>query len=228
MLVFGHGSDDPGDELNCRASFLRLAVSSVDGIELDVRRTADDVLVARHDPHLDDGRAVRELRSSDLPADVVTLGEVLDIVRGRIVNIEIKNYSIDPGFDADERVTDLVLDLLATRGGQDRVMVSSFGPGCLRRVRDRCPEVPTAVLLYRPEQHLIEVLDQVALDGHPLVHPFEPHVDEMFVRAAHERGIDVNAWTMDERVTTMQRLIDVGVDGIITGRPERVPRAARD
>ncbi|MEI8238424.1 MAG: glycerophosphodiester phosphodiesterase [Actinomycetota bacterium] len=225
VLVFGHGSDDPGDELNSRASFQRLANSPYDGLELDVRRTADDALVARHDPHLADGRAVRDILSVDLPDDVVMLDEVLDIMRGRIVNIEIKNYSIDPGFDADERVTDLVLDLLEARDGSDRVIVSSFGPGCLRRVRERRPELPTAVLLYYREE-VAEVLDRVVRDGHPLVHPFEPHVDEVFVSAAHERGIGVNVWTMDERVATMQRLVDLGVDGIITGRPERVPLAS--
>jgi glycerophosphoryl diester phosphodiesterase len=57
------------------------------------------------------------------------------------------------------------------------------------------------------------------------VHPFEPHVDDRFLGAAHARGLGVNVWTIDDRRSTMQRLIDLGVDGIITGRPEAVPRA---
>ena len=223
MLLFGHGSDDPGDELNSPSSFVRLATKDIDGIELDVRRTADDVLIARHDPHFADGRAVRDTPFAETPPGIATLEEALDAVSGLIVNIEIKNYSIDPGFDADERVTDCVLDLLRARGDRDRVIVSSFGPACLRRVRERRPDLSTAVLLYYPEDP-DEVLDRVALGGHPLVHPFEPNVDERFVRAAHERGVGVNVWTVDERRSTMQRLIDLEVDGIITGRPEEVPR----
>ena len=222
MLLFGHGSEEPGDELNSLASFVRLATLDIDGIELDVRRTADDVLIARHDPVLDDGRAVRDTSFAEMPADVVTLERALDLHLGRIVNIEIKNYSVDPGFDADERVTDLILDLLQARGDRDRVIVSSFGPACLRRVRERRPDIDTGYLLYYPED-ADTALDRVTADGHPCVHPYEPHVDEHFVNAAHDRGIRVHVWTMDERSATMQRLIHLGVDGIITGRPDRVP-----
>jgi glycerophosphoryl diester phosphodiesterase len=223
MLLFGHGSEDPGDELNSRASFERLATMDIDGVELDVRRTADDVLIAHHDPRFPDGGAVRDTLFADAPSGVVTLEEALDLVVGLIVNIEIKNYASDPGFDADERVTDRVLDLLRARSDQDRVIVSSFGPACLKRVRERRPDLSTAVLLYYPGVP-DEVLDRVVDGGHPLVHPFEPHVDDRFMHAAHARGLGVNVWTMDDRRSTMQRLIDLGVDGIITGRPEAVPR----
>lgn len=223
VLVFGHGSDDPGDELNSRASFQRLANSPYDGLELDVRRTADDALVARHDPHLADGRAVRDILSVDLPDDVVMLDEVLDIMRGRIVNIEIKNYSIDPGFDADERVTDLVLDLLEARGGIDHVIISSFGMGCLDHVRAHRPDLTTAVLLFHPADP-DGVLDPVVAGGHPLVHPYEPHVDAAFMQAARARSLVVNVWTGKDDDERLQRLIDLDVDGIITGRPDAVHR----
>jgi glycerophosphoryl diester phosphodiesterase len=219
IVVFGHGSEEPGDELNSRASFERLVRAGVEACELDVRRTADDVLVVHHDHTLADGRAVRDTLAADIGDELPTLTEVLDICRGMLVNIEIKNYSIDPGFDADERVTDLVLDLLRARGDIDRVIISSFGPACLRRVRERRPDLPTATLLYYPGD-ADELLDAVVADGHPLVHPFEPHVDEVFMRAARARGLRVNAWLGRESDRRLQRLIDLGVDGIITGRPE--------
>jgi glycerophosphoryl diester phosphodiesterase len=226
MLLFAHGSGDPGDELNSPASFDRLASLDIDGIEVDVRRTSDDVLIARHDPLFADGRAVRETRFVDVPTGTATLEHALDACMGLLVNIEIKNYSIDPGFDADERVTDDVLDLLATRGDRDRVIISSFGPGCLRRVRERRPDLPTAVLLYHPEEPDV-VLDRVVAEGHALVHPYEPHVDHAFIAAARRRGLTVNAWTMDEGPATAQRLMAVGVDGLITGRPASVPGRGR-
>lgn len=222
VKVFGHGSESPGDELNSRASFHRLANAGVDGVELDVRRTADDVVIARHDAFLPDGRVVNATPFDEFPDDTVTLTEALDICRGLLVNVEIKNFSIDPGFDADERVTEVVLRTLASRTG-DRVIVSSFGPECLRRVRARRPDIPTAVLLFHPEDPDV-VLSRVVADGHPLVHPFEPHVDEYFVAAAHRWGLRVNVWTMDERPATMRRLVELGVDGVITGRPDLVPR----
>jgi glycerophosphoryl diester phosphodiesterase len=218
ITVFGHGSEEPGDELNSRASFERLVRDGVEACELDVRRTADDVLVVQHDPALADGRPVRDTLAADIGEELPTLLEVLDICRGMLVNIEIKNYSIDPGFDADERVTDVVLDLLHARGDTDRVIISSFGPACLRRVRERRPDIPTATLLYSPGDP-DELLDGVVADGHPLVHPFEPNVDEAFMRAARARGLGVNAWLGRESDRRLQRLIDLGVDGIITGHP---------
>ena len=219
ITVFGHGSEEPGDELNSRASFERLVRDGVEACELDVRRTADDVLVVHHDHELADGRTVRDTSAADIGDELPTLAEVLDTCRGMLVNIEIKNYSIDPGFDADERVTDLVLDLLDARGNTDRVIVSSFGPACLRRVRERRPDIPTATLLYYPGDP-DELLDAVVADGHPLVHPFEPNTDDAFMRAARARGLGVNAWLGRESERRLQRIIDLGVDGIITGHPE--------
>jgi glycerophosphoryl diester phosphodiesterase len=222
MLLFAHGSDDPGDELNSPASFTRLASLDIDGIELDVRRTRDDVLISRHDPSFADGRAVRDTLFADVPADTATLEHALDVCAGLIVNIEIKNYSIDPGFDDDERVTDDVLDLLSARGDRDHVIISSFGPACLQRVRRRRPDLPTATLLYYPDDPDV-ALDRVVAEGHPLVHPYEPHVDDAFIAAARRRGLGVNVWTMDEGAATVQRLMALGVDGLITGRPAAVP-----
>src|SRR3954451_11883396 len=111
VLVFGHGSDDPGNKLNSAASFVAVRQSGADGVELDVRRTADDQLVAIHDHRLPDGRDIAATDRSLLPADMPALEEVLDVCTGMIVNIEIKNYPSDPAFEPDERVTDLVVDV---------------------------------------------------------------------------------------------------------------------
>src|SRR3954451_9828044 len=111
LMVFGHGSDRAGDRLNSRASFERLRHLEIDGVELDVRRTRDDVVVASHDAYLADGRAIRDTLHRDLPADVVTLDDVLTICGSLLINIEVKNYPSDPGFDADQRVTEAVLQL---------------------------------------------------------------------------------------------------------------------
>ena len=218
-MVLGHGSGRPGDELNSRASFERLMGTAVDGVELDVRRTADDVLVARHDPTATDGRLLSTVELRDLPHGTVTLTEVLDLCAGRLVNIEIKSFPQDPDHDPEERVTDLVVALLAARGWTDQVLVSSFGPACLERVRALAPHLPRAVLLFRrgdPD----ELIDAVVSAGHGVVHPYEPHVDEAFVAAARRRGVVVNAWTIRDDQATIDRLVDLGIDGIITGAPE--------
>lgn len=218
MIVLGHGSGEAGDELNSRASFHRVqaldvAGRGVDGIELDVRLARDGRLIVRHDP---------------LPADLADLGphsaelaEVLDLFVGKLVNIEIKNYSIDPEWDPDERVTDTVLELLAARGGRDRVIVSCFGMGAIDRVRDMAPHVPTAFLLFHPGEPG-ELLDPIVEHGHTTVHPFARHLDEAFMEAARDRSLLVNVWTVRDDEDELRRLVDLGADGIITGRPDRL------
>jgi glycerophosphoryl diester phosphodiesterase len=219
LMVFGHGSDDPGDELNSRASFERVRHLEIDGVELDVRRTRDDVVVASHDAHLPDGRAIRDTLHRDLPAEVVTLDDILTICDSLLVNIEVKNYPSDPDFDADQRVTALVLQLLAARANRDRVMISSFGMACLDYVRNRAPAVPTAVLFFRPADP-DTILEDVVAHGHKIVHPYDPQVDERFMAAARTRDLTVNVWTITEDDKRTRELIDLGVDGIITGDPE--------
>src|SRR4051812_18145821 len=77
VLVFGHGSDEPGNKLNSAASFVAVRQSGADGVELDVRRTADDQLIAIHDHTLPDGTPVAAAHSSQLPPEVPALAEVL-------------------------------------------------------------------------------------------------------------------------------------------------------
>jgi glycerophosphoryl diester phosphodiesterase len=221
VLVFGHGSDQPGNELNSAASFLVVRQSGADGVELDVRRTADDQLVAIHDHTLPDGTAVAAAHSSQLPTDVPALAEVLDLCAGMLVNIEIKNYPSDPAFDPSERVTDLVVDLLHQRRFTDTVIVSSFGMACIDRVLKRAPALLTAALVLsrRPPE---QVLDPVAAHGHRIVNPYDTMVDAAFMAAARSRSLQVNVWLGDdESVERLEELVALGVDGIITAEPER-------
>ncbi len=220
IMVQGHGSDLPGDLLNSREAFARILRSNADGVEVDVRRTADDVLVAIHDSTFADGRMVNQTRSKDVPAKVPTLAEVLDLCLGVLVNIEIKNYRSDPGFDEDEHVTDLVADLLEDRG-RDRVMVSSFGMDCVNRIAERAPEVPTAFLLYYPADPGL-VLDEVASHGHRLVHPYDPLVDSRFMQEALLRDLKVNVWMGKEDPGRIAELVALGVHGLITSDPDAV------
>jgi glycerophosphoryl diester phosphodiesterase len=218
VIVLGHGSEEPGDELNSRASFdrvlaLEVAGRGVDGVELDVRLARDGRLVVRHDPLPAD--------LGGLGPDTLVLAEVLDLVAGRLVNVEIKNYSIDPEFDPDERVTEAVLALLHARGGEDRVLISCFGMGAIDRVREIAPHVPTAFLLFHPGEP-DALLDPIVEHGHTIVHPFARHLDQAFMEAARARRLTVNVWTVRDDEVELGRLVDLGVDGIITGRPDRL------
>lgn len=222
--MFGHGSGAQGDELNSRASFARVRALGCDGVELDVRRTRDDGLAVVHDTVLPDGRDVAQTRTADLPPDLMLLEVVLDMLRGMLVNIEIKNFSRDPHWDPEQRVTRLVVDLLADRGHADRVIISSFGTECIDEVRRIAPNLDTALLLLsgRPTT---ELLRAVVDHGHSTVHPYDTMVDARFMAEATACGLRVNTWTAeDDSEARLAELIRFGVDGVITGAPELVLR----
>ncbi len=132
MRQYGHR---PPHQLNSLSSFDVVRAAGAEGVELDVRRTADDALVLVHDHALEDGRLVDRTSAPELPGDVVHLETALDACSGMLVNIEIKNFPSEPSYDPSQRIADLVAQLLATRGGKDRVLASCFGVDCLDRLR---------------------------------------------------------------------------------------------
>jgi glycerophosphoryl diester phosphodiesterase len=220
MKIFGHGTQEPDNLINSRASFRALADAGFHGVELDVRRTADDGLAVIHDAAYGDGRPVDETLLEDRPESVATLAEALDLCAGMVVNIELKNYVGDPAFDPGELIADLTLEFLHRRRN-DTVIVSPFGLGCIDRVREADASIDTAhlVLSRRPA---VDVVRPLADHGHRIVHPYVSMVDEAFMGAARSAGLMVNVWTgFDETGEDVERMAALGVDGLITAQPER-------
>jgi glycerophosphoryl diester phosphodiesterase len=227
VKVFGHGSDEPGNEINTMPSFARVRATGADGVELDVRRTADDRLAVWHDALIGDGRAVAEVPFEAVGPRVPSLERVLDACRGLVVNIEIKNFPRDPAFDPAQRVTDLVLDLLDARGGVDDVLISCFDAACLQHCAARRPELATA-LLFLSRRPAGQLLDIAATGGFRVVHPYDTMVDETFIHEARVRDLNVNVWTgEDDSPRRFTELAALGVDGVITSAPE-IAVAVRD
>jgi glycerophosphoryl diester phosphodiesterase len=224
LKIYGHGSLEPDNLINSRGSFLRLARLGIDGVELDVRRTVDDALVVIHDARYPDGRAVDETTAVDRPDEILLLAEALDLCGGLEVNIELKNYPEGECFDPDERLADRVVELLGHRGHQDRVIASSFGLACIDRVRALRPEIPTAHLVLS-RRLAVEVVRPAVEHDHGLVHPYESMVDEDFMACCRGANLRVNVWTgFDETEETIESLLGLGVDGVITANPQRALR----
>lgn len=214
-LVIAHRGASATYPENTLEAFRGAAEQGADWVELDVRRTADRALVVHHDAHLPDGRAIVELAASVLPPSVPTLAEALDACAGMGVNIEIKNNQPDPDVDVDEYVAEATVDLLAERGGRDEVLISSFNPATLVRVRQRAPHLATALLVIDPEP---DVVDVVLAAGHKALHPYDWFVDEDLVTRSHAAGVKVNVWTVDD-TGRMIELLALGVDGLCTNVP---------
>lgn len=199
-------------------------------LETDVHATRDGVLVAFHDDRLDRvtdaAGLLAELPWSEVSQarihgldPIPTLAEVLDTFPDTRINIDIKAHGA---------IAPLVTELTRHRA-LDRVCVGSFSGRRLALFRSLAPAVATSVspagvawTAYAPL--LPRVLNdpglafQVPVDwpvrGHRL-----PVVTEAMVARAHGAGKHVHVWTIDEPAE-MHRLIDLGVDGLVTDRPD--------
>jgi glycerophosphoryl diester phosphodiesterase len=213
-------------------------------VEIDVQRTRDGALVVIHDTTL--GRttdADRLLphrwpwRVGDLTLDeirrldagdgerVPLLGEVIDVVRrtGTGLLLEVKAPHLYPGIDRD-----LAAELTSIPGAEQDLVVQSFDHGVMRSFKELVPSVPVGLLGTPPRRwlrHHAEWADQV--------NPRHRTAGRGYVDAVHAAGLRCQVWTVNE-LADMRRVIAMGVDGIITNRPDvlrqalvaRVPTAA--
>lgn len=209
---------------NTLEAFALAASLGADWVELDVRATADGALAVHHDAHLPDGRAIDAVAAADLPAHVPLLAEALAACSPLGVNVEIKSSPDEPGFDADRSLAEPVLATIAAWGGA--VLVSSFDPAMVDRVRALDPGVPTAQLTFLHDRPAADTAAWIAARGHGWWHPFHQVVDEVLVAAAGEAGLRVNAWTVDDPAR-MAELAAFGVAGIVTNDVEAARRTLR-
>jgi glycerophosphoryl diester phosphodiesterase len=189
-----------------------------EGVELDVRRSADGALVVHHDPLLPSGAPVADTRVTDLPAWVPLLDAALDACDGLLVNVEVKNLPHEPGWDPDETVAAEVAALVVERKLVERVVVSSFTVRTLDAVRAVEPTVATG-LLTMPGFDQAAAVRTAVEHGCAAVHPAHQAVTAEVVAAAHRSALAVTTWTVDDP-DELRRLAGLGVDAVITNTPE--------
>ena len=128
------------------AAFRAAFDSGLDGIECDVQRSRDGVLVLHHDFEIE-GRAVRDLTLAELRSldpHLATLGALLvlaDTHPGRLLNLELKSDRLRDGGLARSLAA-----AVRSAGLADRVLVSSFNPWALLTLRLVEPSLRTAML----------------------------------------------------------------------------------
>ncbi len=216
-LVYAHRGASAAAPENTVEAFVLARDMGADGVELDARRTADGHLVVHHDAHLPDGRLVVEVAAAALPSSVPGLTEALDACGGMVVNLEIKNWPADPDFDPTMAVADAVANLAEDPRRDDDLLVSSFHWSTVDRVAELSPGTPTALLVATTDP--AGALERATARGHRAVHPWDPLVTSELVAAAHDRGLAVNVWTVDDP-DRIRQLAGLGVDGVVTNRPD--------
>ncbi len=216
--------------------------NGADGMELDVHLSRDGRVVVCHDPTVDRttdatgplaDRTAAELAAlnatvrfgTDLEhvwtgarAGIPTLDDVLMRYPGARVIVEIK--------DCTEACAGAVVDSVRRTGALDRVCVGSFSLLALLAVRACEPRIVTGAALKEGQWALYRSWIGLSPGRVPYRAFQVPEqagrltvVTSRFLRAAHKRDISIYVWTVNEEAD-MRRLFDLGVDGIITDRPD--------
>ena len=220
----GASADFPENTL---CAFAAAIAAGADLCELDVQRTADGGLVVMHDEKLErttnGSGEVARIESRKLFAldaggwfssrftgeRIPSLEEVFELTQGRGgLNVEIKAKGIE----------EAVVDVIRRWGARETTLVSSFDRRALARIREIAPEIRIGVLADRGRRRLVTVAEEM---GAAAINPRHDLVDQRLCAEAHRKGLQVYAWTVDDPAM-MRRLIELGVDGIMTNRPGRL------
>jgi glycerophosphoryl diester phosphodiesterase len=247
FLVIAHrGGRSLGPE-GTLYTFRKAVELGVDVLEMDVRSTADGHLIILHDDRVDrttnatglvENFTLAELKKLDaayhwspdngrtLPLrnkgiKIPTLSEVFDTFSQTKMILEIKDYRSSTAHSLCRLIRDHQMT--------EKVMVASFNADSLKEFRSLCPQVATsagaseAMLFYGLQKVYLEAAYSPEAQALQVPEAFRDLriVTARFVEAAHTRNLRVHVWTVNE-VKAMKRLLDLGVDGIMTDHPQRL------
>ncbi len=219
-LLFGHRGSPVHEPENTIPSFQRAITDGCNAIELDVHRTRDGHLIVFHDDTLERtsnglGRVAEhtlaELRALNASAEwegreeqIPTLQEVVDALPDSIIfNFEIKNFS----FFSEQRTELELVRFIRENKLRDRVILSSFNPLNIWRVKMSDPKIFTAFLWYNPSILSLRHPLGVHLSHPDLFHPFEENVNWGVKFWSRAKKIPMHVWVVNdaERMKTFAR-----------------------
>lgn len=237
--IFAHRGARMAAPENTLPAFATALAMGADGIELDVHCSKDGQLAVIHDFTVDkttNGKGnVRDFTAAELAqldagssfspqfagVGVPTLDQVFDLVGSRCrINVEIKSENfVEGGSEVEPLVT-----LIQQRNLYDQVIVSSFNPITLIKLRWTDPKVKLGLLYFTDlPPHLRQAWFTSSIQPEAL-HPYHRLVDASHLAWAQMRGCAVNTWTVNE-VAEARRLVSLGVDVIMTDVPDVMIKA---
>lgn len=229
---------------NSLFAFREALALGVDALEFDLHMSADGEVVVIHDPTLERtttaaGR-VRDLKLADLARarlktgdgaitdePIPTFAQVLDLASNGSAEL-LPEIKVDANRQRYDGIEEKVLALLRARRLLSRATIQAFQPETIRRLRELEPSVRTMVLVARgdvererarPAEAVRRAHDLGASDlgmNHRLI-------DADVMTAARATGIRVSAWTVNDE-PDLRRMIDLGVDVVMSDRPDLAKR----
>jgi len=221
IKILGHRGCAGLEPENTIRAFKRALDLGVDLIEFDVRMTKDKKLVVIHDEKVDrttNGKGyVRNLTFKEIKKldsgkgeKIPFLDGVLEFLKNKrpIIVIEIK----------EPETTEEVLKLIKEKKLENKVLIVSFWPDVLKKIKETEPKIKTGLLVGK------KLPSQISLAKYFKADFFCPHfdlIDEKIVRECHKNNIKINVWTVNES-EDIERMIKFGVDIISSDYPNRV------
>jgi len=216
MIIIGHRGAAALEPENTLLSIKRAMDIGVDAVEIDIHLSKDKELVVIHDATVDrttNGKGpvssytVQEIKRLDAGKGeaIPTLQEVIDLIDKRVMLIiELK----------EEGTERSVVDSIARNNLFDKSCVISFWHRLVKTVKEMDSRIKTGVLLVGSPVDAC-IATQASADALVMKYSF---VDREFVKIAHEKGLKVFIWNIDDR-DLIEPYVDMGVDAIGSNDP---------
>ena len=217
FVLIGHRGASAYEPENTIRSFMKAIEMGVDAVEMDVRLTKDGIPIVIHDEDLKrvcgvDAK-VRDLTLEEVKKykvfgsePIPTLEEALNAIDSRVgVLIELKEVGIESK----------VLEIVDKLGLKENVLIISFYLEALEKVRQLDSSIDVGFITARtpiPIRELEKLKVFAVLPKFSIVTP-------MLVKELHAKRFRIYVWTVND-VATAIRMINYGVDGIATDKPD--------
>lgn len=240
--VISHRGANKYAPQNTIPAFEKAIEIGVDGFETDVHFSYDRRIVICHNYTVDEtsdgsgnvsSMTAERLRDLDfgsyfsdkfIGTKLPLLEEFLDLCKNDMISV--MNIEIKEPLNGDKTIADETINMVKEYGLFDKLLISSFDPEIIKQCKKVDPDCKTG-FLYSPDKSvtykkmLFNYVKFAKEIGADYLHPHFSLVNEKYVNKCHENGIGVNPWTVDAD-DTVKKMIDAGVDGIITNCPDSV------
>ncbi len=215
VRILGHRGNPAAHADNTLVG-IESAVRLCDGVEVDFRRCATGELVLSHDPIVA-GRVVAETPLDVLVEQygVATAAQLFALDLDADLDLEVKNWPMDPGFESNSAI-----GLDVAEFARPRDIVTCFYWPTVDTVKAMMPAVSTG-LLFQGDVGWAAALNHALRHEHGTLAPHHTLIDADLVVAAREHSIEIAAWTVDDPAVVAE-LVELGVDTIITNKPAEV------
>lgn len=239
MLIFGHRGSAFDAPENTLVAIYEGLNQGADGVEIDVRTTIDNQVVAIHDGSFKRTGKIKDsvckthssvIKNIDVGSykgekfigeKVPFLSEILDIVpKGKLLQIEIKN-----GIKA---VIPIINDIKASKKSIDEIMIIGFCRKAMKKMKEEMPSIKVAWINGEKSKinfkiqnslDLVNICKENNFDGIDFDCRF--NINDDFVKNFKKRGLELYSWTVDD-IDKANFYKDLGVNGIATNRPKYI------